>query len=603
MGIRLINFDIVLISYNSEKWISSCLKSLEKIKYPLSNIHITIVDNNSTDNSTELIKGYLNRDLFGSYQFHLLDNNLGFGKANNYAVKRTEQDYIFFLNIDTEIVEDSIIELSKAIENSNEEVALWECRQFPYEHPKVYDPVTLEVSWASAAACVVRRDYFEKVGMFDDNIFMYAEDVDLSWRLRAHGYKLQYTPKSVIYHYTYMSAGEVKPNQFYNSTYNNLMLRYKFGTWRDVAKGYSIYNALFFVNGPTENHKSRIAANWIKSFAEGTKFRAWKRKNKNLNFKPEFKIWDYEIIRDGAFYVNGKPTVHPKVSILIRTCGRPTMLREALVSVRNQTYKNIEVVIVEDGPNVSQELIEEEFNDLNYVYHCTNEKVGRCIVGNKAMELATGKYLNFLDDDDLLYADHVESLVYQLEKNPTYKVAYSIAFEVPTKIKSTDPYEYEELFHNVQHRQQFNRLVLLHHNYFPIQTVMFEKSVYEELGGIDYNLEVLEDWDLWLRYALKYDFLFVEKLTSLYRIPAIVNDVHDRQKLFDEYLPKVRGKHFNSKMYFTVGEVFKDAEALMNRPPTIIYRMKKMSIKAIIFKIRNKAYAFLKRVISLKINN
>lgn len=162
MGVRLINFDIILISYNSEKWISKCLSSLEKVKYPLNNVHITIVDNNSTDNSIELIKNYPNRNLFGTYQFHFLDKNLGFGKANNYAVKRTEQNYIFFLNIDTEVVEDSLTKLSNAIERSDEEVALWECRQFPYEHPKVYNPVTLEVSWASAAACVVRRDYFEK---------------------------------------------------------------------------------------------------------------------------------------------------------------------------------------------------------------------------------------------------------------------------------------------------------------------------------------------------------------------------------------------------------------------------------------------------------
>ena len=60
-------------------------------------------------------------------------------------------------------------------------------RQIPYEHPKAYDPVTLDTPWVSGAATLFRREAFEAVGGFDDAIFMYGEDVDLSWRLRARG--------------------------------------------------------------------------------------------------------------------------------------------------------------------------------------------------------------------------------------------------------------------------------------------------------------------------------------------------------------------------------------------------------------------------------
>ncbi|WP_336245840.1 glycosyltransferase family 2 protein [Paenibacillus apiarius] len=589
-------FDIVLVSYNSEKWIEKCLVSLERLNYPLSHIYISIVDNQSTDRSRELIENYSNKHLFGSYQYHLLDQNIGFGRANNYAVQNTKQDFIFFLNIDTELLEDALKEMSIAIETSGDMTGLWECRQFPYEHPKIYNPVTLEVSWASAAACVVRRDYFEKVGMFDEKIFMYAEDVDLSWRLRAHGYKLQYVPKCVVYHYTYMSAGEVKPNQFYNSTYNNLMLRYKYGTWRDILKGYMLYKSLFVIKGPSRNHKRIIISNWIRSFVDGMKFREWKRKHSNLKYKPEFKVWDYEIIRDGSFYVNERPSKSPLVSLLIRTCGRPNILREALISVRNQTYNNIEVIIVEDGPNISEEMLKVEFNDLNYKYCSTNEKVGRCIAGNIAMEMAKGEYFNFLDDDDLFYADHVETLVSQIQKNPDYKVVYSIAFEVPTKVISTNPYKYKELFHNVQHRQPFNRLLLLHHNYFPIQTVMFEQSIYKELGGMDPELEVLEDWDLWLRYALKHEFLFVEKLTSLYRVPAEIMNAHERQLLFDKYLNIVRNKHFYDKTELTTGEIFKDAQNIIERTHRVFNNNDTITAVEIIKrKIKAKLFNLLRR--------
>ncbi|MFF2091710.1 glycosyltransferase family 2 protein [Paenibacillus sp. NPDC058174] len=596
-GVILRNLDIIFVSYNSEKWITNCLKSLENQTIPKKNIFITFVDNNSTDNTRVLLSEYENKELFGGFQCHLLDQNLGFGKANNYGVKYTLQDYVLFLNIDTELEPNALEELMDAAVSSNNDVGLWECRQFPYEHPKNYDPVTLELTWASGAACMVRRDIFVRIGMFDEKIFMYAEDVDLSWRLRAYGFKLIYVPKSIVHHYTYESAGQVKPNQFYNSTYNNLMLRYKFGSMKDIIKGYMLYYSLFFNRVPFSGHKKTVLKKMIKSISEGQQFRAWKRKNKTLVFEPSFLLWDYEIIRDGAFYVNTLPEEKPLVSILIRTCGRPAMLREALQSVRNQTYTNIEVVIVEDGPDISRGMIEKEFNDLTIQYYATEAKVGRCVVGNIAMEKANGKYLNFLDDDDVLYADHIEVLCYQLLNNPDKKAAYAHAFETPVKIISRDPYEYIEMFHNVQHRQPFNRLILIHHNYFPIQCVLFSKELFTELGGIDTELEVLEDWDLWLKYALQYDFHYVEKVTSTYRVPYEMEHHADRQQLFDKYLQKVRGKYTNQKTDFTLGDWFNDAEQIINRPQSIVYAMRRMTLKTFVFKVKNKVYMKIKKLL------
>ncbi|WP_341281419.1 glycosyltransferase family 2 protein [Paenibacillus sp. FSL H8-0537] len=591
------NLDIVIVTYNSEKWIERCLESMISGKYPLENIHLTFVDNKSQDKTKEIIDQFAKSHYFGSYNAHYLDENIGFGAANNYGVSKSKQKYVLFLNVDTEVEEYSLVELIKDAENSSQDVALWECRQFPYEHPKTYNPVTMEITWASGAACMVRRDLFNEVGMFDDKIFMYAEDVDLSWRFRAHGYKLRYVPKSIIHHYTYESAGQVKPNQFYNSTYNNLMLRYKFGTLKDIVKGYLLYYSLFFNPVPFAKHRRTVLKKMLKSFSDGQRFRSWKRRHKNHSFKPSFLLWDYEIIRDGAFYINTLPEQNPLVSILIRTCGRPAMLREALMSVRNQTYKNIEVVIVEDGPAISKEMINAEFGDLTINYFATEEKVGRCVVGNLAMERASGQYFNFLDDDDVLFADHVEVLSYQLTINPDKKAAYAHAFETPIKVSSKDPYVYEEILHNVQHRQPFNRLVLLHHNYFPIQCVLFSREMFDELGGIDLELEVLEDWDLWLKYALKYDFQYVEKVTSVYRVPAEVSHHHSRQEMFDKYLKIVRDKYAQQQTALPIGAWFEDADHILSRPQTIIYKIKGMTFKTFVFKTRNKLVYYAKKVL------
>lgn len=249
------------------------------------------------------------------------------------------------------------------------------------------------------------------------------------------------------------------------------------------------------------------------------------------------------------------------VSIIVRTCNRPVVLRENLKSIRKQTYSNIEVIVVEDGMNASQEMIEKEFSDLNIVYSYTGKKKGRSFVGNKALQLASGKYINFLDDDDIFFEDHIDVLVNALKKGNA-KAAYAIAYE------STSQYDIKkgcfiERGKRIRYSQPFNRIYLYYNNYIPIQTIMFERSLYDDLGGFDENLELLEDWDLWVRYTTKTDFLFVDKITSLYRIP-IKHKMRDKElrrayekisKKFDMYDVKLSIGTINSDMKFILEEI------------------------------------------------
>lgn len=201
----------------------------------------------------------------------------------------------------------------------------------------------------------------------------------------------------------------------------------------------------------------------------------------------------------------------PLVSVLIRTCQRPEVLRVALDSVVSQTYANIQVVIIEDGPNDAQDMIEREYSGLAYIYKSTRKKVGRCEAGNQALALAEGKYLNFLDDDDFLFPGHIERLICALETSGK-KAAYGIAQErqvVDGKIKRKF----------VRYRQPFNRLLLYTENYIPIQSMMFHRSLYEKFGGFDKKVNMLEDWDLWVRYSVHTDYLYVDQVTSCYHTP------------------------------------------------------------------------------------
>jgi len=186
--------------------------------------------------------------------------------------------------------------------------------------------------------------------------------------------------------------------------------------------------------------------------------------------------------------------------------------------------------VIEDGPERSRAVVEEFRGRLDIRYRATGERVGRARAGNLALADATGEWLNFLDDDDVLFADHVEVLVDTVLRE---KVAGAYALAWETRTARTPEGRSEEVLHLTRLRQRFDRLTLWHHNYLPIQAVLFHRRLYERHGGFAEDLDQLEDWNLWTRYTLEDDFVMVEKTTSKYRLPADAFVAAGRQARLD----------------------------------------------------------------------
>lgn len=257
----------------------------------------------------------------------------------------------------------------------------------------------------------------------------------------------------------------------------------------------------------------------------------------------------------------------PMVSIIVRTCNRPSVLKTALNSIRKQTYPNIEVIVVEDGTNESEQMIKEEYSDLNIKYYCMQEKVGRTKTGNFALEKASGKYYNFLDDDDAFYANHVETLVQALEAGSN-KAAYSIAEESQIVVKSQNPYVFREKRKIVRYSQPFNRILLYNSNYIPIQSIMFSCELYEQLGGFDESLEVLEDWDVWARYSTITDFTFIPEITSVYYVPSVRRNKKKRASNLYYAEDALKNKFQQYQVTMNVGQVYQDMEYIIKKYKT-----------------------------------
>lgn len=162
----------------------------------------------------------------------------GFGEAHNFAWSGVApEDFFIIANPDVYCHQSCVSELMRT-QRDNPDAALIEARQLPFEHPKEYEESTGYTPWASGFLLLIDSPFFKQVGGFDENFWMYCEDVDLSWRAWLNGFKVVYCPSAVGYHFTGVHF-EYKAHRYYLEHFwgarNYLYLTYKF--WgRDAEK-------------------------------------------------------------------------------------------------------------------------------------------------------------------------------------------------------------------------------------------------------------------------------------------------------------------------------------------------------------------------------
>lgn len=237
----------------------------------------------------------------------------------------------------------------------------------------------------------------------------------------------------------------------------------------------------------------------------------------------------------------------PLVSIIVRTKDRPKLIRSALKSVSAQTFRPIEVVLVNDGGcDLDVEELKDILGDISLNYIKLPENKGRAYAGNTGIENAKGEYVGFLDDDDEFYPDHVETLASFLHQSE-YKVAYTDSLMV---YRGYDPQTYQlkkersELIFSQDY--DFDKLVF--ENYIPFMCLMFGKEVLMNSGGIHTDFDLYEDWDLLIRIGDRYPFHHIKKITANYNQWDVDLQISQRNKdiylLRQSYL-KVVEKHFD----------------------------------------------------------
>jgi GT2 family glycosyltransferase len=532
--------DVCVVTYNSRRWIDDFIDSLLALDYPKGCLAIHFVDNNSTDDTEAALRGAASRLQAVGFSVDVQSKpNKGFGAGHNAAIRAGKAPFCLVTNIDLTFEPDSLRRVvAMAVKDVNQ-AAAWELRQKPFEHPKFYDPVTGSTNWNAHACVLLRRSAVEAIGGYDETLFMYCEDVELSFRLRRAGHLLRYCPAAVVWHFSYESDGQVKPLQYSGSTFGNLYLRLKFGKLTDIVVLPLLAIRLLLAPEAYPGSRRHVAKNLLKLIAVAPKT-LMARRSSGAHFP--FRNWEYELTREGAFIKQlPLPVEQPLVSIITRTYqGRELYLRQALLSGAHQTWPNVEFIVVEDGGDTMRELCDEvERASGRTIRFIANGKHGRSKAGNVGLAAARGRWCVFLDDDDLLFADHVEVLVNALLAVPEAVASYAPAWEVVTDTTNLAQGSYIETNYQLLPVlcQDFDFEALLHHNCFAIQSVLFERQLFIDRGGFDEDMDALEDWMLWIRYAWNHRFVYVPKVTSMYRVPADPVKAQERDAAFSKSYP------------------------------------------------------------------
>ena len=213
-------------------------------------------------------------------------------------------------------------------------------------------------------------------------------------------------------------------------------------------------------------------------------------------------------------YLGGAPslvevTSPRRVSIVVRTYNRPRRLAEALDSLARSTYRNVELVLVNDGGRPPE--VAEDFPfDVRRVDFEDNR--GRSAAAQAGVDAATGDCIGFLDDDDILAPEHLETLTAQLSGD--VDVAYTDAAVVSYRPGKGG---WVECGRRLAYSRDFDRGILLLDNYIPFHTVLMTREAIERAGRFDEQLPIFEDWDLLIRLSRGVDFVHIARTTCEYR--------------------------------------------------------------------------------------
>jgi len=213
----------------------------------------------------------------------------------------------------------------------------------------------------------------------------------------------------------------------------------------------------------------------------------------------------------------------PLVSVIVPCYNHEKYVTETIESIVNQTYKNIELIVIDDGSKDNSPKILAELSKKYNFNLIVRENKGLSATLNEGIKFSKGQYVCLCASDDILVLNKLEIQVNFMEDNPQYAIVYGKKinfYQNGLKRKLNNK--------NFRSGNIFNDLFLQKFS-IPAVSIMYKKTIFEEIGGFDTHLAV-EDFDMALKIAKKYQIGYIDEYFYYYRVHDS-NTINDTDKM------------------------------------------------------------------------
>jgi len=529
-----VEVSVIVINWNTKDYLAGCLDSLRDGGLDGLTAEVWVIDNASQDGSAQMV-----RARYPWVRLIANETNLGFSAANNAAMRGAAGRFFFLLNADM-LVPAGLVRGMVARVRAAPDVGVAACRQidgegrdvesykFNYRSGRIPEVAPLaprptrqgdpvEVSWVWGSGMLVRREVVDQTGGFDESFFMYYEDLDWCRRIRSKGWKVVYYPDLTVTHFVRAStmlappaltaarlvAGEL-----------SLLAKYTPRTrfcatmaWRFV---YALRGILFYglmsALAPSKRYitkywRYRTTAAWI----------AARTRVLRKLVRPETTS---ALTREGCEVSNPAPTEarqgtqsgNALVSVIIPTYNRAAFVGTAVESALAQTYRLLEVIVVDDGSSDdSQAALSRYGDEIVLLRHERNR--GLSAARNTGIAASRGSHLAFLDSDDLWEPTKLARQMAELARQPEAGFCYCdyslwesgevrARAVVSRRAREAGPRIFEHLVGG---------------NFVSACAIVIPRHRLEAVGLFDESLTACEDWDMALRLAACWPVAYVDE--------------------------------------------------------------------------------------------
>lgn len=498
---------VAIMSYNNSGFIGETIESV--LAQTGVSFEVIVFDDCSTDDTLSILERYVDDP---RYSFHVNPRNLGMMGNYNRCVDSGGGAYVVVLGSDDVVYPGHLASLHSALELHPESaLAYVQCNwidergrfirfaEHPGHLPHSYFGHRDELAdllshdnYITPSAVMLRRSALDSVRRPDGYVHdpeLMAGDWELWTRMARSHPDFVFLKQATI---GYRIHGGQVSQSFY-------------GSERPLAEHTRILE-LNLVDGNARVRLRRSALSIWDLYQK--RFDGYAKEIQD-NYRQR-----HESIRKALFSTDEGAGIGPFFSVVLTTYNRADLLIDALRSLGEQQFADFEVILVNDCGSPVEHLLDGRTFPVTYIRQGRNQ--GLSAARNAGLKLARGRYIVYLDDDDIYLPDHLKRLAETFVQHPD-SLVYTDVVYVQEKLENGQRIELGRSFPTAH--EAFDRDKLFIQNYIPVNTWAHPRAAIAEVGHFDTGLTALEDWDMLMRLVQRY---------PVHRIRRVTAQVHQR---------------------------------------------------------------------------